>query len=323
MKIRRFKVSDLPRLVEIYNLSYPDWPRNLENARYRRDKLRNEMYLLEFVAEEAGGIVGCAQISSLDLSCAEPGVFELEVLVHPEHRGKGHGRALMDLIEHHTGYLNWWKLLTGCMDDGGYARDWLERRGFVLEQTELCSQLDLADFRPPADHDAALARVRERGFRLATYGELDDPEKERKLWELYEEIIYDMPSSVEYKKADLEEWRRRMGSPAHRIETIMLALEGDGFVGLTELVFPARLKQNAVVVNTGTRRPYRNRGVATALKYSSMDWAKETGVPAIMTGNEENNAAILKINRKLGFAPTQPWLCFARRKREEESDDTA
>ncbi|MCK4593165.1 GNAT family N-acetyltransferase [bacterium] len=321
MRIRRFKEQDLPRLVEICNLSYPDWPEDEENARYRRDKLRKEMYLQEFVTEEASEIVGYAQISSRDLSCAEPGVFELEVIVHPEHRGRGHGRALMDLIEHHTAYLNWRRLLTGCMDDGGYARDWLQRRGFVHQETELCSKLDLKNYRPPADHDSALAKIDEQGCRLATYGELSDPDKERKLWELYEEISYDMPGTVEYKKADLEEWRRKMGAPAHRVEAIMLALEGDEFVGLTVLVFPAGLKRNAVVVNTGTRAPYRHRGVATALKYASMDRAKATGVPAIVTGNEQHNEAILKINRKLGFKPMKPWLCYTKRK--EESDDTA
>jgi GNAT superfamily N-acetyltransferase len=321
MQIRRFREEDLRRQLEIANAAYPDWPEDEENAQYQRKKLRNEMYLQEFVALEDGGVTGYGQLSSRDLSSAEPGVFGLEVVVHPEYRGRGHGRALLNLLLRHLGHLDWRKVLSGCQDDGGPARGMLERRGFVHEQTDLCSKLDLAEFEPPADHDAALARFWSQGFRLATYGELDDPDKEKKLWKLYEEIIHDMPGTDEYKKLNLEEWRKKMGAPAYRIETIMLALNGDEFVGLTVLVFPAGLRRNAVVVNTGTRAPYRNRGIATALKYANMDWAKQSGVPAIMTGNEENNEAILKINRKLGFAPVEPWLCYT--KRREEPDDNA
>ncbi|MCX7021639.1 MAG: GNAT family N-acetyltransferase [bacterium] len=328
MKIRRFQETDLSRRLEISNACFPNWTESLESARYQRGTLSNETFIAEFVALEDGTITGCANLRSEERHFVEPGVFGLEAHVHPEHRGKGHGRALLDLLLGHLAYLDWRQVLAGCLDDGGPARGMLERRGFALEQTELCSRLELGNYSPPADHDAALARFHERGYRMATYGGLDDPDKERKLWELYEEIEHDMPGTVEHRKADLAEWREKMGSPARRIEEILLALEGDALVGLTELIFPAGPGGRAVIESTGTRKAHRGRGVATALKYVCADRAKADGVPAINTGNERNNEAILKINRRLGFEPLPPWLGLSKKREgsdaeRKESEPTA
>jgi GNAT superfamily N-acetyltransferase len=320
MRIRRFDEKDFSRRLEISNAGFPEWTESLESASYQRGALRNGTYLQEFVAVEDGVITGYAKLNSEERHFVEPGVFGLEACVHPEHRGKGHGRALLDLLLGHLAYLDWRQVLAGCLDDGGPARGMLERRGFVLEQTELCSRLDLTRYSPPADHDAALARFHERGYRMATYGELDDPGKEEKLWELYEEIEHDMPGTVEHRKADLAQWREKMGSPARRMEEILLALAGDEFVGLTELIFPAGPEGRATIESTGTRKAHRGRGVATALKYVCVDRAKKVGVPAINTGNERNNEAILKINRRLGFRPLPPWLCFTRRREGSDAE---
>mgnify|MGYP000204743778 CR=1 FL=1 len=314
MKIRRFREEDLPRRVEIANACYPDWPEGVENARHKRDLLPVEDYRQEFVALEGAEVTGFGRLESLGHYCAEPGAFELEAAVHPERRGKGRGRALLDLLLRHLDYLDWRKVLSGCPDEGGPGWGMLERRGFVHETTYICSKLELDNYRPPADRDAVMARFHERGYAMTTYGALDDPDKERKLWELYEEVNRDMPGPVEYKMAGLAEWRKRMASPAHRLDEVLLALAGDEPVGLTELCFPSGPDGPAVIENTGTRRDHRGRGVATALKYASVERALAAGVISIITGNEKDNGAILKIIGKLGFRPTVPWLSYTRRR---------
>jgi mycothiol synthase len=320
VKIRRFQESDLPRCLEIANACFPDWEEGLEGARYRREKLPNETFLAEFVAVEGGAVTGFAGLKSEERHVVEPGTFGLEAEVHPAHQGRGHGRALVDLLLGYLGYLDWRIVLSGCQDDGGPARGMLERRGFVHEMTDICSRLDLGRHSPPANHDAALARFRERGYRMTTYAELDDPDKERKLWELYEEIEHDMPGTVEHKKADLEEWREKMASPVRRLDEILVALTGDELVGLTELAFPAGPGGRAVIVSTGTRADHRGRGVATALKYACMDRAREAGVPRMDTGNAQGNEAILTINRRLGFEPLKPWLGLAKRREGSDAE---
>jgi len=68
---------------------------------------------------------------------------------------------------------------------------------------------------------------------------------------------------------------------------------------------------------TGVARERRGLGVATALKASSLGWARrlrgEDGRPPLVrTSNAEQNA-MLGINRRLGFAPRSARLHYERR----------
>jgi len=312
MTIRRFEKRDLAGKVEIMNACYPNWQINLEDALHRQKSLRNDIYYQAFVVEEEGKIVAFAYLQSLDHYLVEQGSYGLEVKVHPEQRSKGHGSSLYELLLAQLKLLKWNKLHTECTDRDTVAQDWLQRLGYQHIESEFSSKLDLANYTPPADHGAAMVRMEEQNIRLLTYGELDDPDKEEKLWRLDEQIYYDMPSAVEYKKATLERWRKRWESPARFQEKILLAERDGELLGLTELGFHAGLNANAMIETTGTLTPYRGKGIATALKYASIDRAVEEGVPAIVTGNADGNEAILRINRKLGFQLLPTWLFYAK-----------
>jgi RimJ/RimL family protein N-acetyltransferase len=54
---------------------------------------------------------------------------------------------------------------------------------------------------------------------------------------------------------------------------------------------------------TGTLRAYRGRGLARAAKLATTQWAAANGVRQIVTDNDETNAAMLAINRSLGYQP--------------------
>ena len=54
---------------------------------------------------------------------------------------------------------------------------------------------------------------------------------------------------------------------------------------------------------TGTGREYRGRGLALAVKLASTRWAREHGITQIVTTNDETNAPMLAINRRLGYEP--------------------
>lgn len=312
MEIRREKYNDISQLVELANLIYPDFPTSEELERYYNDTKPNERYEQKFICEEEGKIIGSGLLSSCSEWFTEKSVFKVYIEIHPQHRSKGYARELYNLLLKHLSYLKWNKLQTWTMSDQSIAIDWIEREGFMLQHNEQNSKLDLSGYERPENYVETMEKLDSGGIRLSTFGEVSDNNKMKKLWKLYEEINYDMPSSFEYKKADYDEWKRRMGNPSHRIENIHLALDGDEFVGLTELCFPAGLEKNAIIETTGTLAPYRNRGIATALKYINVEWAKEIGVPAIVTGNEENNEYILKINKRLGFKPTFIWIGFVK-----------
>ena len=54
---------------------------------------------------------------------------------------------------------------------------------------------------------------------------------------------------------------------------------------------------------TGTLARFRGRGLAFGVKLASIAWAKERGITSMATTNDERNAPMLAINRKLGYKP--------------------
>ncbi len=58
-------------------------------------------------------------------------------------------------------------------------------------------------------------------------------------------------------------------------------------------------------------RPYRRRGIATALKLRTIDYAQQHGARSITTGNEENNP-MYQINLALGFQPKPAWISYRK-----------
>ena len=61
---------------------------------------------------------------------------------------------------------------------------------------------------------------------------------------------------------------------------------------------------------SGVRREYRRKGVATALKHTSLMWAKSMGYKWIRTDNAATNVGMLSINIRVGFKFMPAWLIF-------------
>ena len=64
---------------------------------------------------------------------------------------------------------------------------------------------------------------------------------------------------------------------------------------------------------TATVEEFRGRGLATLCKRASVAWARGNGIHTIVAGNADTNAAMLAVNRKLGFQPDHIRTELARR----------
>jgi RimJ/RimL family protein N-acetyltransferase len=54
---------------------------------------------------------------------------------------------------------------------------------------------------------------------------------------------------------------------------------------------------------TATVHDHRGRGFATLAKLAQLRWAAEHGIERVVTDNDERNAPMLAINRRLGYEP--------------------
>ena len=63
---------------------------------------------------------------------------------------------------------------------------------------------------------------------------------------------------------------------------------------------------------------YRRKGIATALKYNSLTWAKSQGFNWIRTDNADTNEGMLSINIRAGFKFMPAWLLYEKVLKEEQ-----
>ena len=54
---------------------------------------------------------------------------------------------------------------------------------------------------------------------------------------------------------------------------------------------------------TGTLPQFRGRGLALAAKIATMRWAAVNGITEIVANNDDTNAGMLAVNRRLGYRP--------------------
>src|SRR5581483_10900838 len=102
---------------------------------------------------------------------------------------------------------------------------------------------------------------------------------------------------------DYDEW------VGHVLDHPLFSTEGsfvaivDGVAAAVSLLIVDEESSRATSMFTGTLREYRGRGLGLAVKLASIAWARERGIERLVTNNDETNAPMLAINRKLGYVP--------------------
>src|ERR687888_192054 len=97
-----------------------------------------------------------------------------------------------------------------------------------------------------------------------------------------------------------EEWRALYLEGPSAVPEATLAAVADGeVVGYASLfAYPGGSAEHGL---TAVLRPWRGRGIATALKRTQIAWAKRAGYTEIRTANDEANVAMRGINARLGY----------------------
>ena len=200
-----------------------------------------------------------------------------------------------------------------------------EKRGYTVERHIFESRLNLADF-DEAPFVGALERAQADGVRFFSMADLGDTEAAQcRLHEVNRRATLDTPGQ-NHTFAPFEEWRRFVCQAYwYRLEGQIVAAVGDAddlmaldWIGMGAVgYFPDTNSMYHMI--TGVDRPYRGRGLATALKLLAIRCAKRYNAVYLRTNNDSENAPMLAINRKLGFQPLPGYYIVTKERGGSEA----
>jgi GNAT superfamily N-acetyltransferase len=261
---------DASDLVELTRQTSPTAVINVASLIHRLRTVPERSKAKAWVAEVDGRVVGRVDCF-LSLFETESRIAGVPVAVREEHRGRGIGSALYEIGLTHARSIGAEQLLVSFHENAAgvaFARS----RGFEQVRAETESSLDPRRVQglPPEGVD----------LRPLTAA---DP---RDAYNVDMEATADMPSTEPL--------------PLFTAAGSFLAFV-DGEAAALSLLTADAESGRAMNWMTGTRRAYRGRGLAPAVKLASIHWAAANGITRLLTFNDATNAPMLAVNRRLGY----------------------
>jgi len=277
--------ADLDAMIQVRRVVTPEARPTVENLRFNLDSKKELVYLVARLDEEP---LACAFVDPWTEFA------ECDVAVVPDFRRRGIGSAVLAEVSRHARRLGKDALHGEIKDSDTESRAFLERRGFeevggeqavVLE----LGRIDAPEVAPPP------------GVRIAS--RVEEPDRLEEMHAVAVQADEDIPGSAGVQT--FEQWRaHEIDKPTRRPELCFLALAGDEVVGYAALqVFGDEAHHGL----TATRRDWRRRGVASALKRAEIAAAKRGGFKLLLTESEERNEPMRLLNEKLGYVPAPEW----------------
>lgn len=241
--------------------------------------------------ELEGELVAYA-FASLDWLATDPGRSSCGIRVHPERRGQGLGSALWDAVDGHLAAIGARKTTAFTLDDPPSIA-FAERRGFRKTSTDSLSATDPRTLPPPPEPP--------NGVQLrpaaAWFG---DP---KPIYELDVAGGVDEPGDNDLSGMTFELWLDDMwNDPDLDTDLSTVAVVDGQPVSFSMLMIDPGAGRAASGFAT-TLPDYRGRGLAGLCKHHTLAKAAEQGITHAITANDETNAPMLAINRRLGYRP--------------------
>lgn len=314
-KIRLFQPTEAEynAIYQVEKAVYPENADSVADFKHADATRKPEHFYQRLVVEQDGRLIAFASLSNPPDS-TNPGLYRFTIVVAPDFERTGVGTAV---------YSHIWQLLqtcepkptllaSGCYQHHDQSVRFLCKRGFHQVMRWVVSKLDVTAFE--ADTFTPLRHTLEsQGITFRTLPQLQtsDPEWLIKLHELDWQLTQDEPLPFTPKKLSLEAFRELyLDAPNAMVDSWVVALENGRYVG-NSLLEKGSLPGIVSTGFTGVLRDYRRRGLATALKAHTIQFAQAEGYHTIRTGNEENNP-MLTLNKKLGFKEHTASLAFEK-----------
>ena len=320
--IRPFEMrdEDYRSAVVIGNAVWPDYPETVEEWKEMDAKRSKAEQWGRYFAELDGKTIGFAYYSQ-SIWVNHPGKLSVNVLVLPEYRNRGVGTALWQRLCREVEQFDPLRLRTSSREDYADGVRFALKQGFTEKMRDWESRLDTASL-DSSEWKRYSRRIAEQGIQIKSVVELEsDPMRDRKLYELEWLVAKDVPSSEPPAKVPFEEFQKVWERTNHVTDAWFVALDKGEYVGSTD-VWLSKAEPHLLYVGlTGVVRSHRGRGIATALKLRSVEFARQQGFKEIRTWNESNNKVILDINNRMGFVRQPAHIDFVKQMREERPED--
>ncbi len=309
--VREAVEDDYGDLAAIYNSVEPVESTTAESIAKSDRKRSPKCRFLRIVAQKDDSVIGFGSYSQFLEEC-EQKVFHIVVQVLPEWRNLGVGTVLLNILIDAVNELNPSIIKSWTYGECPAGIHMLEKRGFRENLRVRASRLDLAAF-DMSPYRNIRDTVRQKGIDIKTLEELiQDPERDRKLYDLARELLQDVPGCEDSDFVDFEAFvRDELGPHESSRDTYYIALHGSTYIGEC-ILSPVPLGTTIRLNMTGVKREYRRQKVALALKLQAIASAKENGFQYMTTRNEVANTAILAINTRLGFERKADLVQYAR-----------
>ncbi len=291
--VRAATPADYPVLVALNKLSYPDYGETEEEWRHWDETWDHEKYFKSrVVAEDGGRVVGFGLVNHMRWAFV-PTKYRIDVTVHPDHRGRGHGSALYDALLDKVRARSGKTVAVAVKESMADGVRFLAKRGFREVKRDWESRLFVKGF-DFARFATADARVAKQDIRIVTLADemQRDSSALQKAFELNEDCRMDIPSVDPPTRNTFEEFRRDdIDAPNAMLDAFFVAIDKDGRY---------------------LRRDARGKGIAMALKLRTVRYAVDNGVEHIKTWNDVHNRPMLSINEAMGFAKQPVWVSYEK-----------
>ena len=296
LEIRRAETEeDVAAFLAIRAAVDPELPMTRESF----DAEQSVAGRLDVVALLHGEHAGCAFTERLH-DDPQSTTAAVSVRVLAPFRRRGIGTKLLDHVSAHAVELGATELHTGARSEAADLIAFYEAQRFVEVNRVQDLELD------PAEARVSVAPP--RGIELVAVAGRED--LEAGMYDVALESEPDVPAARPAAVGSFDHWRRRTLSPLAIRDLSFAALEGGEVVGYA--VVGRSSSGEPTHWMTAVRRSCRGRGIATALKSAQIAAAREAGFAVLRAQNDLPNAAMRRVNEKLGYRPRTELVYLAR-----------
>ena len=310
LEIRPYGQGDYPQIATILANAKPYAAVSAEILQYRDQTRPDFCQFQRFVAALDGRLVGFSLYTQY-ADMFEPNAFWVDVCVSPLYQNQGIGSVLYATLLQDLPSKRPATLRIQIREDDLTAIKFAEKQGFQEFGRRWESSLDVAAFNKkqfPDYRDQLWAQ----GIKIVSFTDLaDDPERDRKMYQLQTELDQDVPMLVSATPMTFAQFSHQvLRNPALVGDGLLVATDGNEYIGMSSLF--ETTPKSLVIDLTGTKAAYRRRGIAMALKLEGILFARERGYEKIKVHNDVANQGMIAINKKLGFVRGPAMVQYAR-----------